>query len=122
VNGIEPCDACDGDGFVRRQCGCREAMCPHEPFFGHATDPRPGLYAKFWVRRTDGSSQDGGKHAECDYFVLDWIHDPFAIPAALAYAKACEAEYPDLAADIRERAKEAAARWGSAGTKEGERG
>ncbi len=44
------------------------------------------------------------KHEHCEYFVLDWVHDPFAIPAALAYAAACEEEYPVLAADLRRRA------------------
>ncbi len=39
------------------------------------------------------------------YFVLDWAHDPFAIPAARAYADACEAKYPALSADLRARAE-----------------
>jgi len=78
---------------------------------GDATDVNPaarpepaGLYRKFTVERTNGSSGPGGKHEHCDYFVLDWMHDKFAVPAALAYAKACEAEYPELARDLRERA------------------
>lgn len=104
---IRDCKACDGNGFVFVNCGCREAMCPHTPWFGGSTDPRPGIYEKFRVRRTDGSSGKGCKHENCDYFVLDWVHDPFAIPAAMAYAAACEAEYPDLALDLRARAKEA---------------
>jgi len=78
---------------------------------GDATDVTPaarpepaGLYRKFTVERTNGSSGPGGKHEHCDYFVLDWAHDKFAVAATLAYAKACEAEYPDLARDLRERA------------------
>jgi hypothetical protein len=63
-----------------------------------------GVYRKFVVERADGSSKPGGKHERCDYFVLDWKHDPFAIPAARAYADACEAKYPALAADLRARA------------------
>lgn len=43
----------------------------------------------------------------CAYFVLDWQHDPFAIPAARAYAGACEATHPALAADLRELADKA---------------
>ena len=66
--------------------------------------PIPGIYQKFTVMRTDGSSEPGGKHERCHYFVLDWIHDKFAVPAALAYAAACEAEYPELAADLRSMA------------------
>lgn len=107
MNGIKPCDACDGDGFVYDRCGCHEAACPHEPIFGDGTEPAPGIYHKFWVRRTDGSSRDGEKHADCEYFVLDWEHDPFAVPAARAYAKACAATHPELAAELRRRAKAA---------------
>jgi len=110
-NGIQPCETCEGNGFTFRRCGCREASCPHEPLFGSDTDPREGLYQKFWVRRTDGTSVSGGKHGKCDYLVLDWNHDRFAIPAARAYADACEAEYPDLAADLRARAVRAEKMW-----------
>lgn len=70
-----------------------------------------GLYQKYTVTRTDGSSGPGGKHEHCDYFVLDWKHDRFAIAAARAYADACESEYPDLAEDLRERARVADLRW-----------
>lgn len=70
-----------------------------------------GIYKKFVVARTDGSSRVGGKHENCSYFVLDWLHDPFAVPAAMAYANACEGRYPSLAADLREKAAEYAAMW-----------
>jgi hypothetical protein len=70
---------------------------------GYRTVPA-GLYRKFSVERTDGSSEPGGKHEHCNYFVLDWAHDKYARAAALAYATACEAEYPDLARDLRDRA------------------
>jgi hypothetical protein len=74
VNGIHPCPKCEGDGFVYQRCGCREAACPHESSFGRGdrTEERAGIYQKFWVRRTDGSSREGEKHAACEYFVLDW--------------------------------------------------
>lgn len=62
-----------------------------------------GLFQKFEVRRTDGSSEPGGKHHVCDYFVLDMNHDPLAKPALQAYAAACEATHPQLAADLRTR-------------------
>ena len=67
-----------------------------------------GLYRKFEVNRTDGSDAPGGKHHGCEYFVLDITHDKFAAPALLAYADACESEYPELATDLRERYKLAA--------------
>jgi hypothetical protein len=60
-----------------------------------------GIYEKFNVTRTDGRSAPGEKHEGCPYFVLDLKHDPFAWPAILAYAKACESEYPSLASDLR---------------------
>lgn len=62
---------------------------------------QPLNMGKYRVERTDGSSRPEGKHAACPYFVLDLTHDKFAAPALLAYADACEAEYPLLAADVR---------------------
>lgn len=59
-----------------------------------------GLYRKFVVTRTDGSSAPGGKHADCNYFVLDLTHDVHAIPALKAYADSCRTELPLLAADL----------------------
>lgn len=58
------------------------------------------LAGKFVVKRSDGSSEPGGKHADCKFFVLDLEHDRFAAPALRAYAEACDADYPLLAADI----------------------
>jgi hypothetical protein len=66
-----------------------------------------GVYRKFNVKRVDGSSDIGGKHHFCAYFVLDWQHDPFTIPAARAYADACESRYPALASDLRALAAKA---------------
>lgn len=62
-----------------------------------------GLIDQYAVRRLDGSSEPGGKHHGCEYFVLDVNHDPYAIPALIAYANAVEATHPVLAADVRER-------------------
>lgn len=59
-----------------------------------------GLYGKYKVERIDGSSGPGGKHENCLYFVLDLNHDPYALFALSAYAKACEEEFPNLAADL----------------------
>lgn len=66
------------------------------------TDKDQGIYEKFTVIRNDGKSEPGQKHFGCQYFVLDITHDPFAKAALLAYADACEDEYPLLAQDIRE--------------------
>lgn len=63
-----------------------------------------GLFEKYKVRRTDGEDGPGGRHEGCEYFVLDLSHDPFALPAILAYAAACEEEYPALAFDLFEKA------------------
>jgi hypothetical protein len=43
-----------------------------------------GLYRKFNVSRV---SDPAGKHRECEYFVLDWDHDPYTPYAILEYAK-----------------------------------
>ena len=59
------------------------------------------LYEKFRVERTDGTSAPGAKHHQCRYFVLDMDHDPHAPAAIRAYAQACEADHPLLAADLR---------------------
>ena len=64
-------------------------------------DKTRGLYDKFRVKRTDGSSKTGGKHHGCPYFVLDLVHDPYSVQAVNAYADACAAEYPHLADDLR---------------------
>lgn len=63
-------------------------------------DPNRGIYHKFNVTRTDGSSEPGGKHEHCSYFVLDVFHDPHARAALKAYADSCRSEYPLLAADL----------------------
>jgi hypothetical protein len=64
-------------------------------------DASRGLYDKYAVTRTDGSSAVGERHHGCEYFVLDLDHDPFAAAALRAYADACESEYPLLARDLR---------------------
>ena len=64
-------------------------------------DRTKGLYDKYRVTRTDGSSEPGGKHESCRYFVLDLNHDRFARPALIAYIRACAYEYPKLAQDLR---------------------
>lgn len=75
------------------------------------SDQERGIYRKFDIKRTDGSSKKGGKHERCAYFVLDLQHDKFAIPALRAYALACHREFPDLAQDIKRIAKDADPNW-----------
>jgi hypothetical protein len=60
-----------------------------------------GIYHKFNVTRTDGSSEPGGKHHGDEYFVLNLTTDMHALPALKAYAKSCAHDYPVLAADLR---------------------
>jgi hypothetical protein len=64
-------------------------------------DKSRGLYEKFKVERTDGSSAPGGKHESCQYFVLDLTHDVHAKAAIWAYSESCQAQYPALARDLR---------------------
>lgn len=59
-----------------------------------------GLYEKYIVRRTDGSSEPGGKHENCQYFVLDLNHDKHAKAAIEVYAISCQDENPQLARDL----------------------
>lgn len=66
------------------------------------SDKDRGLYQKFLVERADGSSEPGGRHHECRYFVLDLTHDPHALPAIKAYLKSCRKDHPVLADDLED--------------------
>lgn len=66
-------------------------------------DTEQGLFQKFIVTRTDGSSAPGGKHEHCEYFVLDVDHDPHAEAALEAYARRCSVTHPELAVDMQQR-------------------
>lgn len=57
-------------------------------------DKQRGLYGKYHVERVDGKVKG-------PYFVLAYTADPYAAVALAAYADSCEAEYPQLAADLR---------------------
>ncbi len=81
--------------------GCVECADSDGVLCDRHDDSGDGIYQKYVIRRLDDPE---GKHDDCDYFVLDWQHDPFAAPAALAYADVCESEYPALAQDLRARA------------------
>lgn len=69
-------------------------------------DKTRGIYNKFEVHRTDGQHRPGKKHHDCRYFVLDLTHDKHAQAALEAYAAACKAEYPLLAADLQHQLNE----------------
>jgi len=62
------------------------------------SDEMTGLYRKYSVRRLGPTER---KHEGCEFFVLDWHHDKFAVPAIRAYADACHGEFPVLAEELR---------------------
>ena len=67
------------------------------------SDRSRGLYQKYLVKRRHDPE---GKHDDCDFFVLDLVHDKHARPALLAYADSAERDgYQALARDLRERAE-----------------
>ncbi len=71
-------------------------------------DKKHGLYRKYRVQRLGDREK---KHRDCEYYVLDLVHDRHA-PAALdAYAGSCAAEYPQLAKDLRAKASAWRAIW-----------
>lgn len=76
-------------------------------------DRAVGLYAKYRVKRLDGSTNVGGKHEHCQYFVLDLQHDRFAAVALRAYAESCREEFPFLACDLLAEAIVIEERWSS---------
>ena len=61
-------------------------------------DENRGIYEKYKVERLNDPT---GKHAHCNYFVLDLVHDEFALPALKAYAKACRKKFPELAKELQ---------------------
>jgi len=60
-------------------------------------DKERGLYPKYSVIKIDDPD---GKHDDCWYFVLDPKHDKYALPALMAYQRACAEEYPLLSEDL----------------------
>jgi len=90
-------DRAYNDGLADRTSAAAQAFPERDPSKGAY---QQGLYRKFDVRRVDGSDHPEGKHCGCRYFVLDLTHDQHAPAAMRAYAAACEARHPQLAADI----------------------
>jgi hypothetical protein len=68
-------------------------------------EQRMGLYNKYTVKRNDKTDEPGEKHHECQLFVMDLTHDPYAKSAILAYARACWETHPALAEDLRNLTK-----------------
>jgi hypothetical protein len=64
-------------------------------------DKRNKLQQKYYVERIDERDRAGGDRADSKYFVLDYVHDPYALPALEAYAQACLKDFPNLSAEIR---------------------
>lgn len=59
-----------------------------------------GLEDRYEVKRRDGSSDPGGKHENCRYFVLDIYHDRHALTALQAYIQSAQFEYTELCKDL----------------------
>jgi hypothetical protein len=69
------------------------------------SDTTKGLYTKYRVERTDGSSAPMGKHESCEYFVIDLTHDVLAVDALRAYAdSSAKVGNHKLARDLRDHA------------------
>lgn len=64
-------------------------------------DKRNKLQQKYYVDRIDGRDRPGGDRVDSKYFVLDYIHDPYAVPALEAYAFACYKDFPNLSEELR---------------------
>jgi hypothetical protein len=64
-------------------------------------EQRNKLQQKYWVDRIDERDRCGGDRVDSKYFVLDYVHDPYAIPALEAYAVACSDEFPNLSEELR---------------------
>lgn len=62
-------------------------------------DTERGLYGKYLVFKAGG----GMEPVTDPCFVLRYTTDPHARAALAAYADSCEADYPQLAADLRMR-------------------
>lgn len=68
-------------------------------------DDDVGLYGKYTVVRV---SDPDAKHLECEYFVLDLMHDEFAVYALKAYRDALHraGKFPELEHDLNAKINE----------------
>lgn len=107
LSGKVVCDALPGKPHAQH---CHPGWCvnprPAQPqaparrHEGERADEKRGLYGKYIIQRVDGSDAPGGKHAGCQYFVLDLTHDNYALPALREYARWCRGQLPLLADDL----------------------
>lgn len=83
-------------------CGCdvSDPLSERDPFRTHE---KQGLFRKYEVKRIDGTDQGSGKHAGCEYFVLDISHDRHARAALTAYALSALGTNCNLARDMAAR-------------------
>ncbi len=63
-------------------------------------DEERGLYNKYHVERLNDPT---GKHKDCEYFILDLVHDKHAYAALRAYILSCRKEFPQLADDLSDK-------------------
>lgn len=63
------------------------------------------FYQKYNVQRLNRLNDRTGRYDGCEFFVLDLDHDRYAKIALLAYAGACEEEFPLLSRNLLERCK-----------------
>jgi len=66
-------------------------------------DEQRGLYCKYHVKRLNDPT---GKHKDCEYFILDLVHDKHAYAALRAYILSCRKEFPSLADDLSDKCRE----------------
>ncbi len=64
------------------------------------SDKSDELHAKFRVDRRDGRDKHGGDREDARYFVLDYVHDPYARRALEYYAFLCHNKLPGLSQDL----------------------
>lgn len=67
---------------------------PADKQAAQAGEKSEGLYRKYYVRRLHDPA---GKHKDCEYYVLDSMHDKYSADALEAYARCCLKEFPRLA-------------------------
>lgn len=103
----------DQEGITHEDCEYYVLDRKHDQF----TEPAlkalataTGLdYTQMWnhdrylVKRADGSSTPGGKHENCEYYVLDLDCEPLVHVALDAYATACEMAFPVLSNHLKAR-------------------
>jgi len=90
--------------YTQPSWACRRSGPTHESRGeqgGAVEDKRNRLQQKYYVYRIDERDRAGGDRCDSKYFVLDYIHDPYSIPALEAYALACHEDLPNLSQELR---------------------